>query len=156
MTDSTTAGTPETPDERVSVYTPAGGFRSTVSVRGHTLVADEPLQAGGTDEGPTPYELLDAALGACTSMTLHFYARREGIPLTGATVRIRHGRIHAKDCVDCTSTDGYIHTLSREIELEGELTAEQRDKLLRIAERCPVHKTLAAEIRIETTLAAAS
>jgi uncharacterized OsmC-like protein/alpha/beta superfamily hydrolase len=146
------AGEPETADEWVTVTTPGGGFRSEVRVRGHRLVADEPTKAGGTDEGMTPYELLDAALGTCTTMTLKFYAEREGIPLTGSSARVRHGRVHAADCADCSSQEGYIHRMERELTLEGELTDAQRADLLRIADKCPVHKTLSSEIRIDTKL----
>ena len=116
----------------------------------HTLVADEPVTAGGTDQGPSPYELLAAALGSCTSMTLRLYARRKGWPLSRVTVTVRHERIHAADCADCETKEGRINQLRREIALEGTLDAAQRARLFEIADRCPVHRTLRNEIRIVT------
>jgi putative redox protein len=108
--------------------------------------------AGGNDSGPTPYEHLLAALGECTSMTLLLYARRKGIPLEKVTVELDDSRIYAKDCADCLSLEGYVHEIRREIHVEGPLTGEQRTRLLEIADKCPVHKTLTAEIKIRTTL----
>ena len=131
----------------------SGSFRSEIEAGPHRLVADEPASAGGTEQGPTPYDLLSAALGACTSMTLHFYAKREGIPLTGVEVVIINDRMYAKDCADCLTTSGFIHRFDVKLKLLGDLTAEQREKLLSIARRCPVYKTLTSEIRIEESLA---
>lgn len=125
-----------------------GTFLNTVDAHGHQFAMDEPASAGGSDGGPTPYELLSAALGGCTSMTLHFVARRDAIPLTGIEVRVTNDRIHAKDCADCESANGYIHRFDVHIRLEGDLTAEQREKLFSTARRCPVYKTLTSEIRI--------
>jgi putative redox protein len=132
-----------------------GSFRNEVEVGTHRFVIDEPATAGGTDEGPTPYDLLGAALGGCTSMTLHFYAKREGIPLERVEVSVSNDRMYAKDCADCLTTSGYIHRFIVTIGLIGEsLTAEQRERLMGIAKRCPVYKTLTNEIRIDEVLAA--
>jgi putative redox protein len=131
----------------------SGSFRSEIEAGPHHFIADEPASAGGTGQGPTPYDLLSAALGACTSMTLHFYAKREGIPLTGVEVTIGNDRMYAKDCADCLTTSGFIHRFDVKLKLDGDLTPEQREKLLSIARRCPVYKTLTSEIRIEESLA---
>lgn len=130
-----------------------GTFRTEIEAGPHTFIADEPKSAGGNDEGPTPYDLLASALGACTSMTLHFYAKREGIPLEGVEATITNDRMYAKDCADCVTTAGYIHTFEVKLKLHGDLTQEQREKLLSIARRCPVYKTLTSEIRINESLA---
>ena len=129
-----------------------GTFRTEIEAGAHSIIADEPKSAGGNDEGPTPYDLLASALGACTSMTLHFYAKREGIPLEGVEVTLLNDRMHAKDCADCLTTAGYIHRFDVSIRLSGSLTPEQREKLAGIARRCPVYKTLTSEIRIGETL----
>jgi putative redox protein len=139
----------EHPNE-VEVRLGASGFRAEISARGHTLVADEPLAFGGTDEGPTPYDYLTAALGACTAMTIRIFADRRGWPLEGVTVRLIHSRIHEKDCERCDVQAVGIDQISRRIELSGALTEEQRAGLLRIAERCPVEQTLARGIRVVT------
>ena len=123
-------------------------FKSTVTTGNHTFVVDEPKGAGGTDEGPTPYDLLSAALGSCTSMTLYFVAKRDNIPLEGVEVSVLNDRMHAKDCADCLTTEGYIHRFDVKIRLIGNLTPEQRARLGEIARRCPVYKTLSSEIRI--------
>jgi putative redox protein len=130
----------------------SGSFRNEINVGPHHFIADEPPSAGGNGEGPTPYDLLSAALGVCTSMTLHFYAKREGIPLEGVEVTLQNDRMHAKDCADCLTTAGYIHRFDVNIRLTGPLTAEQREKLAGVARRCPVYKTLTSEIRIVETL----
>jgi putative redox protein len=116
------------------------------------MVIDEPVDAGGGGEGPTPYDMLAGALGGCTSMTLHFYAKREKLPLEGVDVTVTHDRQYAKDCADCTSTNGYIHRFHVEIALHGPLSDEQRQQLLSVAKRCPVAKTLMNEIRIDEAL----
>jgi putative redox protein len=130
----------------------AASFRCEVEAGRHRFVVDEPASAGGSDEGPTPYDLLSAALGSCTSMTLNFYARREGIALTGVEVSVTNDRSHAKDCADCQSAEGYIHRFGVRLRFHGDLTGEQRTKLLDIARRCPVYKTLTSEIRIDEVL----
>lgn len=132
-----------------------GSFRNEVEAGPHRWVLDEPVDvAGGGGEGPTPYDMLAAALGGCTSMTLHFYARREKLPLAGVDVTVTHDRQHARDCADCTSQSGFIHRFRVEIRLHGDLTEEQRQHLLTIAARCPVAKTLQSEIKIDEVLVA--
>jgi putative redox protein len=129
-----------------------GSFRTEVEAGKHHFVLDEPESAGGTDGGPTPYDMLAAGLGGCTAMTLHFYARREKMPLEGVEVRVTHDRQYAKDCADCTTQTGFIHRFLVEIRLDGALSEEQKQKLLSVAERCPVAKTLRSEIRIDEKL----
>jgi uncharacterized OsmC-like protein len=129
------------------------GFAQEITVGRHRLAADEPVSSGGTDRGPTPYDLLLAALGACTSMTIALYARRKGWPLGGVTVRLRHSRIHAEDCADCETKEGMLDAIDEEIAVESDLTDEQRVKILEIADKCPVHRTLTSEIHIRTQLA---
>jgi putative redox protein len=131
-----------------------GSFRTEVEAGPHHWVLDEPADAGGGGEGPTPYDMLASALGSCTAMTLQFYAKREKIPLEGVDVTVTHDRQHVRDCADCTSQQGFIHRFRIELKLHGEqLTPEQREKLLVIAGRCPVAKTLQAEIRIDKVVA---
>ena len=130
------------------------GLAQQISASSHLLRADEPLRFGGTESGPTPYDLLLSSLGACTSMTLRMYADRKGWPLEGVRVRLEHAKIHAQDCAECETKEGKVDRITAEIHLEGPLTAEQRDRLREIAERCPVHRTLTSEIHIETRLAA--
>ena len=115
----------------------------------HSLITDEPREAGGEDAGPDPYTLLLAALGSCISMTATLYARRKAWPLERVTVRLRHQRIHASDCLECThTTEGYVHRIERAVSFDGELTEEQRARLQGIAHKCPVHRTLTSEIVI--------
>ncbi|HET9948927.1 MAG TPA: OsmC family protein [Longimicrobiales bacterium] len=130
----------------------ASDFAQEVTVGPHVLLADEPVAFGGTDTGPNPYELLLAALGACTSMTVSLYARRKEWPLEAVTVRLRHAKVHREDCENCDRPDAKLDRIEREVELQGSLSAEQRDRLLEIANRCPVHRTLTSEIDIRTTL----
>ncbi|HWQ11355.1 MAG TPA: OsmC family protein [Roseiflexaceae bacterium] len=136
----------------VEVRIGAQGYTSTIAVGRHRLLADEPLSAGGADQGPTPYDYLLAALGACTAITLRMYADRKGWPLHGVRVRLSHDKIHARDCAACETAEGMIAHITREIALEGPLDDEQRARLLAIADRCPVHRTLQGEIQIETRL----
>jgi putative redox protein len=119
----------------------------------HELLIDEPDDLGGNDAGPGPYEYLLMGLGACTNMTIRMYADRKQIPLKRVRVRLSHDKIHADDCLDCETEEGMVDEINREIILEGDLTAEQRNKLLDIANRCPVHRTLISEIKVRSTLA---
>jgi uncharacterized OsmC-like protein/pimeloyl-ACP methyl ester carboxylesterase len=132
--------------------TGASGFRSDVSLSGHTLIADEPEDYGGTDMGPTPYDLLSGALATCTSMTIRMYADHKKLPVDSVTVSVRHDKIHAKDCEDCEQEDGKIDHFRRELSVEGDLTDEQRQRILQIADRCPVHKTLHGDVHVQTRL----
>jgi putative redox protein len=118
----------------------------------HRLIADEPVAAGGNDRGPGPYELLLMALGACTTMTLRLYADRKRWQLDRVSVRLRHAKIYAADCADCETKQGKLDRIERVIELEGALDPAQRQRLLEIADMCPVHRTLTSEIKIETRL----
>jgi len=130
----------------------AGRYGQTITVGRHVLTADEPVSAGGQDAGPNPYELLLAALGACTSMTLRMYADRKGLPLRRATVRLRHDRVHAKDCSQANKDKtGMLSRIRREIDLEGQLSDQDRLRLMEMADRCPVHRTLSSQIVLETT-----
>jgi uncharacterized OsmC-like protein len=126
-----------------------GTYGQRITAGDHVIAADEPAPAG-TDSGPTPYDLLLAGLGACTSMTVRMYADRKGWPLENVSVSLRHERVHAKDCEDCESGDGMVDRIQRTIRLEGDLDTEQRAKLLDIAEKCPVHRTMTSETVVST------
>jgi uncharacterized OsmC-like protein len=126
----------------------ASGFLQEVVNGKHNLRADEPVSAGGTDAAPSPYDYLLIALGVCTSMTVGLYARRKQWPLDNITVSLRHSRIHAEDCKECETKEGMLDRIDTEIELTGPLTTEQRAKLMEIAAKCPVHRTLKSEINI--------
>ncbi len=134
----------------VTVRTGPGGYRSEIRADGHLLVADEPKGLGGGGTGPTPYALLLAGLGACTGMTVRMYADRKGWPLEEVVVRLRHGRSHGADCAHCEQPDAQLDRVEREVEFVGPLGAEQRARLLHIANQCPVHRTLAAGFHVET------
>ena len=131
-----------------------GSFRTEVEAGPHHFVMDEPADVGGGGEGPTPYDMLASALGGCTAMTLHFYAKREKIPLEGVDVTVTHDRQHAKDCADCVTQGGFIHRFRVEIRLHGPLDDALRERLVTIAKRCPVARTLQAEIKIDEVLVA--
>lgn len=126
----------------------ARDFRQEVIAGKHHLVADEPISAGGNNAGPDPYDYLLAALGVCTSMTVGFYARRKQLPLETITASLWHSRIHARDCEECETKDGMLDRIDVEVELAGPLTSEQHAKLMEIAAKCPVHRTLTSEINI--------
>jgi putative redox protein len=135
-------------DGAVMVRGFASGFAQVVEVRSHRFAADEPTSVGGTDRGPTPYDLLLAALGSCASMTVALYARRKGWPLTEVAIRLRHSRVHAADCAECETKEGRLDRIEWSFQLHGDLNGEQRARLLEIAQRCPVHRTLLSEISI--------
>jgi len=148
----TTAETDATSAEGTVIVTETGSgtFTRQITAGRHELVADEPAPIGD-DAGPTPYDLLLSAVGACTSMTVRMYADRKGWPLKSIRVTLRHKRIHARDCAECETTKGFIDHIDLDIELAGDLDDAQRERLLQIAERCPVHQTLTSEINIATT-----
>lgn len=127
------------------------GFRTTLDIAGHPAVADEPVALGGTDQGPSPYGMLSAALAACTAMTLHSYARLKGLPVTGIRVLVRHEKVHEVDCERCeTDAGAKIDRLERTVWIDGAVADTARERLLQIAERCPVHRTLQGAVRIVT------
>jgi putative redox protein len=136
----------------VVTRTAGDGYRTDIDAAGFRITADEPGTLGGTGAGPSPYDLLLGALGACTGMTLRMYAARKGWPLEEVTVKLREGRDHAADCAKCERPDAKITALQREITVRGELDDAQRARLLQIAEQCPVHKSLAGAFRVSTTL----
>ncbi|HET7175042.1 MAG TPA: alpha/beta fold hydrolase [Gammaproteobacteria bacterium] len=127
-------------------------YRTDLYAGPHLLTADEPKDAGGTDAGPNPYGLLTAALGACTAITVRMYADRKQWPLKAIKVRLAHDKIYAKDCAECETKEGKVDSFERELEFEGDLTPEQRQRLLEIADKCPVHNTLSHVSRIATRL----
>lgn len=129
-----------------------GKYTQTISIGTHTLIADEPIASGGSDAGPSPYDYLLAALGSCTSMTLRMYAEIKKIPLDRVVVKLRHEKIYVKDCVACESDNAKVDHIDRKITLEGNLTPQQREKLLEIANKCPVHRTLTSKVSITTEL----
>lgn len=128
----------------------AARFAQEIVVGPHRLTADEPIEFGGKNTGPSPYDLLLAALGSCTSMTVSWYARTKKWPLESVTVNLRHSKIHAADCRDCETKEGKIDRIERDIHFVGKLDPEQQKKLLEIADKCPVHRTLRSEIDIQT------
>lgn len=128
------------------------GLRQQIAVRGKAIVADEPKEDGGTDEGPSPYELLLSALGACTSMTILLYARRKKWPVQHVRVELDHSRVHVRDCDDCETKDVRLDYFRKRVIVRGPLSEEQRLKLEEISRRCPVHRTLTGDVRIDDEL----
>ncbi len=128
-----------------------GNYTQIVTDGRHEWAADEPESVGGRDEGPNPYELLSASLAACATITIRMYADRKGWPLEGVSVDVKHGRIHAEDCEDCETQQGMIDRLDKTVRIEGDLDDAQVDRLMEIADRCPVHRTLTREIQIVTS-----
>jgi len=139
-------GDNKTPD--IVVRGGAGSFRQEIVAGKHGLVADEPGSAGGSDAGPNPYDYLLVALGVCTSMTVGLYARRKKFPLENIKVSLWHSRIYAIDCEECETKEGMLDRIDVEIELTGSLSDPHRAKLMEIAAKCPVHRTLTSEINI--------
>lgn len=139
--------------EVIVTETKQGQFSQQIIIGQHTLAADEPKEYGGDDTGPSPYDFLLIALGSCTSMTLRLYAQKKNFPLDKVTVRLTHEKIHAEDCQHCETKLGLLDRIDRVIELTGDLDEIQRNKLLEIADKCPVHRTLTSEIDIQTKLA---
>ena len=137
-------------------FLPDYNYSQLLTTDRHAFIADEPEAAGGEDLGTSPYELLLWALGACTSMTLRLYADHKKWPLERVSVRLRHDKIHAADCADCETREGRIDYIERDLDLTGPLDTGQRQRLLEIAEKCPVHRTLRSENKIVTRLAAAT
>jgi uncharacterized OsmC-like protein/pimeloyl-ACP methyl ester carboxylesterase len=144
------AAAAEGPRNVVVRETRASKFQQTVTSGPHQLLADEPVGAGGEDSGPGPYDLLLSALGACTSMTMRMYADRKSLPVERITVTLKHNKIHAEDCAECETREGLIDQIDRVIAIEGALDADQRKRLMEIADKCPVHRTLTSEVRILT------
>ena len=138
----------EKPTEHVLVRGNVGGFLQEITAGKFRFKADEPASVGGTESAPDPYDYLLAALGACTSMTVGWYARNKKIPLDNVTVSLRHSRIHAKDCEECETKSGMLDRIDLDVQLTGTLTPEQRTKLMEIAANCPVHRTLKSEVDI--------
>ena len=136
------------PIEHVVVRGSASGFLQEAAAGKYTFNIDEPLSLGGTEAAPDPYDYLLAALGACTSMTVGWYARRQKIPLEEVTVSLRHSRIHAKDCAECLTKAGVLDRIELDVQLTGAITPEQHAKLMEVAAKCPVHGTLKSEIDI--------
>lgn len=124
------------------------GLQHEATVNGHSLVLDEPVEAGGKDGGMTPYELLLAGLGGCIAVTPRLYAKHKGWPLQDVRVILTHDKVHAKDCADCEHEDGLLDVIRRKVEITGDLTSEQHARLQEIAHRCPVHRTLTGTIEI--------
>ena len=149
MAAETTATAPA-PGIVIVRETRGGTFQQEIISGAHHLLADEPVDVGGLDSGPGPYDLLLAALGACTAMTLRLYADRKKLQLKRVEVRLRHDRIYAADCAECDTKEGLLDHIERVITLEGDLSAAQRARLMDIADKCPVHRTLQSEVDIRT------
>ncbi|MEO8446488.1 MAG: OsmC family protein [bacterium] len=126
------------------------GYETFITAGSYELKADEPLESGGTSTGPSPYELLLSALGACTAMTMRMYAERKKLSLEAMTITLNHDKIHAEDCENCETKDGKLDRINIKISFTGNLSEDDKAKLLEISEKCPVHRTLSSEIKIET------
>jgi uncharacterized OsmC-like protein len=137
---------------KVMTRTSAAGYTTEASSGYHRFMVDEPLSDGGNDKGPNPYDLILAALGACTGITIEMYSKRNNYPLTHVTVYLNHNRRHAEDCEKCEAADIRLDTIERVIELEGPLTEDQQNRLLEIAVKCPVSKSLQMGMKVETRL----
>jgi uncharacterized OsmC-like protein len=149
---STASDEHEAPGPRtITVHGGAAGFAQEIEIGQHRLTADEPLSVGGTDTGPNPYDLLLAALGSCTSITVAMYARRKRWPLEAVTVRLSHSKVHAADCAESETKVGLLDHIHRDVEFSGPLSEEQRARLLDIASKCPVHRTLESEVETHLT-----
>jgi putative redox protein len=146
----------DSPRAVVVTETRAGTFQQAITIGPHRLIADEPVSAGGRDTGPGPYELLLAGLGACTAMTLRLYAERKKLALRRVSVALRHAKIHAADCAECETKEGMLDRIERTISLDGDLDEAERGRLLEIADKCPVHRSLTSEVDIRTALAPAA
>ena len=142
---------PETPDEDVVTRT-EGTYRTAIQAGRHALVGDEPESVGGDDDGPTPYGFLLSALGSCTGMTLRMYADRKEWPLDKTIVRLSHEKVHAEDCENCDTEQGQVDRITREIEIRGRLSDDQRERLFEIANKCPVHRTLLGDVDVRSSL----
>jgi putative redox protein len=153
MTERAATSNQRSEPQEIVVDGRATGLVQDIAAGAHRLVSDEPTAAGGTDAGPNPYDLLLAALGSCTSMTLAMYARRKQWPLEAVRVRLRHAKVHAADCEQAETKVGMLDCIERDVELIGPLDSDQRARLLEIANKCPVHRTLTSEIVIRTRLA---
>lgn len=152
MSDPTAASAGNPADKEppeVLVRGSASGFAQEITTAAHHFRADEPTSVGGSDSAPTPYDYVLAGLGACTSMTVGLFARRKKWPLEDVVVGLRHSRIHAQDCADCETKEGMLDRIDIDVELKGPLTEEQRAKLMEIASKCPVHRTLKSEMEIK-------
>ncbi len=152
---SAAAKKPHLPEAEVFLTEEPVRHAQTIRAGPHVIVADEPESMGGKDTGPAPYDLFLSGLGACTSMTIRMYADRKGWPLEGVKVRLKHSKVPAEECAACEATTGFVSRIEREIELTGGLDEEQRARLLDIADRCPVHRTVVEEKEMVTTLAGA-
>ncbi len=153
---ATPTASAETPVEHVVVRGSAAGFLQEAVAGNFHFNVDEPITVGGTESAPDPYDYILAGLGACTSMTIGWYARQRKLPLENVTVSLRHSRIHAKDCEECETKAGMLDRIDVEVELTGPLSTEQRAKLMEVAGKCPVHRTLKSEIDIRVRPAQSS
>ncbi len=139
-------------DNNKVIVSNKSGFKSEITSRGHFVISDEPAEAGGGDAGMSPYELLLAALGSCKAMTVRMYAKRKNYPLKDISIALSHSRIHAEDCADCETKIGRIDSIDVELTFTGELDREQTQRLLEISEKCPLHRTILSEMKINSII----